>query len=109
MRCDAGKSHVLHAELYLKQYFTQFGRDERPLLATITAYARTHLMTISEVTAALSRVAYTLQNCTLVAEQLRSVACAAAADVDSIGWMRLLDWFQESLQVRLLLSCLYST
>lgn len=82
----------------------QFGRDERPLLATIAAYARTHLMKISDVVAALSRIAYTLHNSTLVAEQLRGVACAAAADSDLTAWMRLLEWFQESLQARPFLS-----
>ena len=76
---------------------TQFGRDERPLLATIAAHARLHLMCISEVAAALSRVAYSVHS-TLIAEQLRLVAAAAAAHGGMCGWLHLLEWFQESLQ-----------
>jgi hypothetical protein len=42
---------------FLTPQVVQFGRDERPLLASVAARARTHVMTVSDVTAALSRVA----------------------------------------------------
>jgi hypothetical protein len=76
---------------------TQFGRDERPLLAAVAAHARVHLMSISEVAAALSRVAYSVHS-PRITEQLRLVARAAAADGGMCGWLRLLEWFQDSLQ-----------
>ncbi len=110
--CIVTQVNIPHTKLHIVfhiKYCAQFGQDERPLLAAIAAYARTHLMTISDVVAALSRVAYTMQNSTLVAEQLHVVACAAAAEGGLTGWMRLLEWFQESLQVKPLIMCLIST
>ena len=47
--CRCAASHAL-----------QFGRDERPLLATVAARARTHLAAVSDVAAALCGVACSL-------------------------------------------------
>jgi hypothetical protein len=95
---DAGEASSATVSPLQSNDCMQFGRDERPLLATIAAHARLHLMSIADVAAALSRVAYTVQNSTLIAEQLRIVARAAAADDSLAAWLRLLEWFQESLQ-----------
>ena len=62
-------------------------------------------MNIGDVASALSHVAYTVQNSTLIAEQLRIVARAAAADGSLAAWLRLLEWFQESLQARRSMHC----